>query len=661
MDQQTKTRANPEIMAPAGDETCFLAALAAGADAVYAGLKHFSARMEADNFSTPELARLTALARDMGRKVYVPMNVMLRPGDLDAAGRLLDRLSRTVKPHGIICQDLGLVALAGQVGYPGEVHLSTLANVSFPAALGLVRKNPGACRVVLPRELSIDEIKAAAAVCPPGLSLEVFVHGALCYGVSGRCYWSSYMGGKSGLRGRCVQPCRRVYDYKGNKARYFSCLDLSLDVMAKLLLEIPQIAAWKIEGRKKGPHYVFYTTRAYKMLRDNPEDPGVRKAVGEILDQALGRNTTRYNYLPQRAFSPVDISKSTGSGRVIGKLAGKTGAGFFKPRQALLPGDLLRVGFEDEPWHRTVPVRKPVPKNGRLDLRFSGGSQPRPGSPVFLVDRREPELVRLVAGLKEKLAAVEPVQPEASEFAPRMPKPVSSRDKARDMHLNRRPPRGGLRGEAALWLTPACAENLAKGAVTRTWWWLPPVIWPDEQDKWTRCLSSLVGRGARKLVLNQAWQVALLPPTRARLTLWAGPFCNTGNALALDRLAKLGFTGAVVSPEFSGPDFLALPGQSPLPLGLVIAGAWPVCVSRTLAAELKPGEPFTSPKGETFWTRNYGPNTWVYPAWPVDLTDKRRDLDRAGYKYFIHIYEPCPRTLPKIKREGHFNWDVGLL
>ena len=107
-----------------------------------------------------------------------------------------------------------------------------------------------------------------AAQCPDDLGLEVFVHGALCYAVSGRCYWSSYLGGKSGLRGRCVQPCRRFYHQKSQNGRFFSCYDLSIDVLVKVMLDIPAIHAWKIEGRKKGPHYVYYTTRAYQLLRD---------------------------------------------------------------------------------------------------------------------------------------------------------------------------------------------------------------------------------------------------------------------------------------------------------------------------------------------------------------------------------------------------------
>ena len=184
-----------------------------------------------------------------------------------------------------------MLTLAKQVGFTGEIHLSTLANVSHPAGLEIAKKL-GAHRVVVPRELNLDEVKAMAEACPKGLDLEIFVHGALCHCVSGRCYWSSYLGGKSGLRGRCVQPCRRLYrQEKENPARLFSCTDLSLDLLTKPLLEMPKVAAWKIEGRKKGPHYVFYTVKAYQILRDNPKDAKAKKMAMDLLEQALGRPT----------------------------------------------------------------------------------------------------------------------------------------------------------------------------------------------------------------------------------------------------------------------------------------------------------------------------------------------------------------------------------
>jgi len=350
----------PEIMAPAGDKASYLAAVAAGADAIYVGLKHFSARMQARNFSISELAQLATLGRDRGTKTYVAMNTLVKPGDPESAGRLIDRLQETVKPHAIIVQDLAMITLAKQAGFKGEIHLSTLANVSHPSGLEIARKL-GVKRVVVPRELNLDEVKIMADACPKDLDLEIFVHGALCHCVSGRCYWSSYLGGKSGLRGQCVQPCRRQYRQAGkNPARLFSCSDLSLDVLTKPLLGMPKVTAWKIEGRKKGPHYVFYTVKAYQMLRDNPNDAKIKKAAQDLLDQALGRPATHSTFLPQRPFMPIQPKEETSSGRLIGEIKRDQKKLYFQPREQLHPGDLIRVGYEDQPGHRTIPIRRRV-------------------------------------------------------------------------------------------------------------------------------------------------------------------------------------------------------------------------------------------------------------------------------------------------------------
>ncbi len=188
--QTAESTKKPEILAPAGDLHSFLAAMAGGADAIYLGLKHFSARMNAENFSTSELSKMVELARSENRKVYIAFNSMLKPNDITAASRLIARLERDVNPHALIVQDLGMAELAKQAGFSGELHFSTLANVTHSHGLSTA-KSLGASRVILPREITIDEVRDIAQKTPAGLDLELFVHGALCFCVSGRCYWSS--------------------------------------------------------------------------------------------------------------------------------------------------------------------------------------------------------------------------------------------------------------------------------------------------------------------------------------------------------------------------------------------------------------------------------------------------------------------------------------
>lgn len=650
----------PEIMAPAGGRESFLAAMAAGADAVYLGLKHFSARMQANNFSISELARLTDLAHDQGSKVYVAMNTLVKPGDEDAAGRLLDRAARLVHPDALIVQDPAMLLLARQVGFQGELHLSTLANITHPAGLAMAH-DMGADRVVIPRELNLDEVRQMTEACPEGLDLEIFVHGALCYSISGRCWWSSYMGGKSGLRGRCVQPCRRLYrhgrDDQGRRA--FSCMDLSLDVLTKPLLQMPKVSAWKIEGRKKGPHYVYYTVKAYQLLRDHPKDAQAKKDALSLLEQALGRPGTHSVFLPQRTFTPVQPDKDTGSGLFLGPVRTQNRKPYLKPRQELLPGDLLRVGYEDETGHRVLPVRKRVPKGGRLDLPGGRGPSATAGMRVFLIDRREPGLMHAMRDQEKRLAGADDADSAGgSSFVPTMPRPVKLSG-SRHISLFRTPPKGKVRSETGLWLEDRLVSSLPKPLGRKIWWWLPPVIWPNEEQRWKELVQMALDKGARALVLNAPWQRALVPDGDVRLL--AGPFCNIANAMAVQVLAEQGFSGAFVSPELSGEEFLRLPAESPLPLGMVLKGSWPLGISRVLGQGVKSGETYSSPKGEGCWVKPLGQNYWIYPDWELDLSSESKALERAGYAWLVDMRENWPKKVRAAQRTSKFNWHLKLL
>ncbi len=652
----------PEILAPAGNRASFLSAIAAGADAVYCGLKQFSARMAAPNFTFEELAALTRLAHARGIKVYVAFNTLVKPGELDQAEVFLHRLQHEVNPDALIVQDLSLMALAQKMGLKKELHLSTLANVSFPQALTLVKQKLSADRVVLPRELNIDEIRMMAEACPDGLGLEVFVHGALCYAVSGRCYWSSYFGGKSGLRGRCVQPCRRRYRGGGGDERFFSCQDLSLDVLVKVLLTIPQIRTWKIEGRKKGPHYVYYTVSAYKMLRDEGSDPQKKRAALGLLDMALGRVSTHYGFLPQRPQNPVDVSAQTGSGLLLGHVRGSKHQPYLVPREALLKGDALRIGYEDDAWHVVKRMKQSVPARGHYNLKAFSRDRRIKGAPVFLVDREEDHLREMMLQLEKELVVGEPLVRHTERVSKPLEMtrpPVHKKPLTVDMWVERKSFSKNPSGEMGFWLTSeslgACKKNLVKN----NWWWLPPVLWPGQAKKLHEWVDMAGRLGARRFVLNMPWQSAFFKKD-SRVTLWAGPFCNIANGFAIGSLERLGFSGAIVSPELGQKDFMALPGQSILPLGIVISANWPLCISRTLSEPFKVGTPFTSPKGETSWVAKYGDDFWLFPNWKVDIRRKRELLAKAGYTLFVHLSEPVPKTIEIKQRPGLWNWKLGM-
>ena len=674
----------PEIMAPAGNETSFLAAIAAQADAIYCGLKRFSARMEAENFSITQLARLTELAHARGIKVYVALNTLVKEHELQSAGRLLDRLNKYVHPDALIISDLSLLNLARQVDYRGEIHLSTLSHLCLKSGLSLA-KHLGISRVVLPRELNIDEIKTLAL--DPPIDLEIFVHGALCYAVSGRCYWSSFLGGKSGLRGRCVQPCRRLYTYKGIKQRFFSCLDLSLDVLTKPLLSIPRIRAWKIEGRKKGPHYVYYTVRAYQILRDQAvtKDSQMKKMALELLDQALGRKTTHYYFLPQRPYNPITPKHMNGSGKLIGKVQGPDNNPFFTTREELIPGDLLRVGFEDEKGHCLVKIRKKIPKRGKFHL----SKRVAKNAPIFLIDRQEPELTSKIKALKKKLrhgeAGTLGTKILSSDFKLHIPhsnqppfkmcstgKPKGKHETAfLDLNLFRQPVKANAKNSrfphpshsSGCWLSLDLKKHVQFRAITNSiseWFVLPPVIWPAEEKAWQQLIEHLVKKRARNFILNSIWQMGLFPKNK-KLNLWAGPFCNISNSLTIQTLKQLGFAGAILTPELDKNSFLTIPEHSALPLGIVLKGLWPLCIARTFSDDLKIREPFLSPKQETAWATIYDQNYYLFPNWEIDLSEHKKTLSRAGFSMFIYIHEPVPPKIKLKKRPGLWNWEHNLL
>jgi putative protease len=210
------------------------------------------------------------------------------------------------------------------------------------------------------------------------------------------------------------------------------------------------------------------------------------------------------------------------------------------------------------------------------------------------------------------------------------------------------------------WVSPQNIRRLSRAVAGNAWWWLPPVVWPAGEAGLKRQLAGLYKNGARRFVLNAPWQPALFRNLKG-LKLWAGPFCNLANPLALAAAQRLGMQGAIVSPELGREDYLKLPRHSPLPLGVVVAGHWPLCVSRTLGPELQAERPFFSPKGEQSWAARYGSEVWLFPNWEIDLKARQVELRKAGYQLFVHLHEPVPKAVKMKKRPGLWNYDHQLL
>ena len=238
----------PELLAPAGAFETARAAFHAGADAVYAGLDAFSARAEAVNFSPDDMRALLALARRDGKRVYITFNTLIDDAQLPAAAAALDLLDE-LRPDGLIVQDLGIARLVRRHFPRLALHASTqLVAHNLEGVLAL--KELGFTRVVLARELPLEDIRT---ICRrSGVEIEVFVHGALCYSISGLCLFSALEKGRSGNRGRCAYCCRLGYrEPDGTRTLPFSMKDLRLDDRLAELKEAG-VASLKIEGRLNG-------------------------------------------------------------------------------------------------------------------------------------------------------------------------------------------------------------------------------------------------------------------------------------------------------------------------------------------------------------------------------------------------------------------------
>ena len=185
------------------------------------------------------------------------------------------------------------------------------------------------------------------------------------------------------------------------------------------------------------------------------------------------------------------------------------------------------------------------------------------------------------------------------------------------------------------------------------------MIWPEEENDIRDLVNKAMKRGGKYFVLNAPFQTIFFRRAKG-LKLWAGPFCNIANAFAIRVLSSMGFSGVIVSPELGKEDYMTLAKESPLPLGIVISGNWPLCISRTKAEDIDTKSVFTSPKSENAWVMQYENDFWVFPNWKLDIRTQKNMLFKAGYRLFVHLVEPVPRDIKLKKRPGLWNWDLSL-
>ncbi|MDD4166441.1 MAG: U32 family peptidase [Endomicrobiaceae bacterium] len=329
-----------ELLAPAGNYESFFSAVNAGADAVYVGMKDFSARSKARNFSYKELYNICLYAKEKKVKVYVALNTLLQQKDLLRAFECLEQI-KSAGADAVIAQDAGLACMAKKYFPELKLHASTQLAVHNSSGVKQAVKM-GFSRVVLARELSFDQINVIKNKTTA--EIEVFCHGALCFSVSGLCLFSSFIGGYSGNRGFCTQPCRRLWTVNKKQGYFLSPKDLQLSDYIQRLKDIG-ITSLKIEGRMKNSDYVYKTVKAYRLLIDaakNDMDKAVCEAEN-ILRFDYARQKTSFNFKgkDENIFEP---EKSKNTGLPIGNIYDAKEDSFcVKTDYILKTGDVIRI------------------------------------------------------------------------------------------------------------------------------------------------------------------------------------------------------------------------------------------------------------------------------------------------------------------------------
>ncbi len=574
-----------ELLAPAGSLENFQAAVDSGADAVYVGAPGLNARNPARELSFAEIRAIVERSRELGKKIYFALNSLVLERELRTLLRDL-ALYEKMAPDALIVQDFGLVELVRR-HFPGLfLHGSTLMTVHNSEGVRRLQRL-GFERAVLARELTLKEIESISRRSD-GLELEIFVHGAMCFSFSGLCLFSSWLGGKSGLRGRCVQPCRRAWSEsrsgrrtrgrqgktKGGSGRYlFSMNDLNgLEALSPLVRL--GVSSLKIEGRLRSAHYVQTVVRACRTVldslsEDGSEGPDSPQALAEgqrLVELALSRRThSGYFFTPQpaEAITPM-VSGNIGShlGRfTVVKMAGGVPVCRFVLKAPLQQGDRLRlhrepsgerssfrlkrlfVGGEErqsaaagERVSLELPEGFIAPATGHVELFRVDGAAVAVDSSVLKLDEARAWTERVMPGSKRRAVSV------AEEFG-----------LVAEAELSAPPPAGGS-GRRRQLRAKGAGEMKGPGLE----WWLgldtPEVLkwqFPFAADRllfsWDRRLLTRAGQLRREL------------GRRARSVVWALPPIFLENDLGrvrrqLDLLVRTGFRSFQLS-HFSQLNF----------------------------------------------------------------------------------------------------------
>lgn len=623
----------PELLAPAGSREAFEAAIEGGADAIYCGGLGFNARKNAQNFGTEELRDAISLAHTYGVKVYVTQNTLVYDRELDA---YLSAAASALEAgaDALIVADMG-GAMALRRRFPeAELHASTqMSGHGVEAAQKLAEL--GFSRMVCARELSFEDLKILMKHSP--IEIEMFVHGALCVCHSGQCLFSSVVGGRSGNRGECAQPCRLPY----SGAYPLSLKDLALAEHITDLIDLG-VSSLKIEGRMKSPEYVRDVTRIYRRLLDERRNatPAEMKTLAEIFSrggftdgyymQKMGKKMlgvrseadkqTSRTFEPFRGIErklPVDMHAEIRRGEParlrlvgVGKTVTATGDVPFDAINAPLDEasvrkNLLKLGGTPFACHELT-----VALDEGLMMPVSALNALRRGAVEMLVaelsTRREVAIdyapMDFDTGAKKQF--------RSAVFASAEQIPSSARDYFDLIYLPLAEFDGSVDGVA-----------------------LPPVILDSERARVEALLDEAVKRGAKHALVGNLGHASL---AESRGLVLHGDFrLNATNRASVERALSLGFCDVVLSPELSLPQLRDIGGAG----SVIVYGRLPLmilekCVGKELGScdACREGRArLVDRKGISFPVlREWEHRSVIYNSLPTCLSDRMDTLRAAG-------------------------------
>ena len=674
-----------ELLAPAGDWEALQAALAAGTDAVYFGLNVLNARRRARNFEQSELAAAVRAVHEHRAKAYVTLNIDLTERELPQAAGLL-KLAHEVHADAVLVRDPALLALKPE--FPAlDFHFSTQTCIANSADVAAAARL-GATRVVLARELSLSEIRDASAVAD--IETEVFVQGALCFSISGRCMISSWVGGRSGNRGTCTSTCRVPWSVEGDPVGTpLSMKDLSL-VGRLEELRAAGVTALKVEGRMKTADWVAQAVDLYRRALSGEDVEHLVAQADELgaytgrqltcgyLDEEYGELTGAAGRERREAVSDADDEPDTDGGTEADQRPRSDRSTYELDIDVEPQGIVCRCHYMGETTEWTMPktvVHRPhkaVAIGNLLDFlgvqQIQGcglvrGSTNEPG--FLMVPRKVNELSSRIA---KALQHRQKVRARLQQIE--VPETVRAIFASYDRHPSNRTPLGQLANRVRLEadaVEPFLAAVRPEGVIVEGLTAdrvkpmrslcrrvslivaLPPVFF-EADIAGIRQLLRACQRSGTTVEVN-SWGGWLLAK-QAGVRMESGPFLPVLNSLAARVLSNAGLQSVTLSLEADRRQWEAVANRCPVPCSLVIYGRPPLMISRVALPDDFDGK-WMIDRRETRVVPRREHGLWVLrPAEPFDLRDERNDriqvrnlivdliaaADPAG-----EWLEPCPR------------------